>query len=238
MTPHLPQLYKGLALITPGGDFVYAIDPSKQQHWHAQLCSVLQQQFDLPESPLFLTPAYTATVDRWIDPRSQALQVVAETYPKIWRYRVFLQAIFEVPIQQWKIVPSPSDDAVESYRSRFPQLWESHNLVLRADAQQQQSQSPDSFIEDGDIQGYVFHLFIAGSSRHTTRTLEVLHEVLEQALTRPYTLKIIDVIQHPDQAETAQILATPTLVRVWPQPIQRVVGTLENPQKILQLLML
>ncbi|MGB7414245.1 MAG: circadian clock KaiB family protein, partial [Thermosynechococcaceae cyanobacterium] len=85
---------------------------------------------------------------------------------------------------------------------------------------------------------YVLHLFIAGSSRHTTRTLEVLHEVLEQALTRPYTLKIIDVIQHPEQAESAQILATPTLVRVWPQPSQRVVGTLENPQKILQLLML
>ncbi|MGB7416375.1 MAG: hypothetical protein WA902_19380, partial [Thermosynechococcaceae cyanobacterium] len=155
MTLHLPQLYKGLALITPGGDFIYAIDPSKQQHWHAQLCSVLQQQLDLPESPLFLTPTYTATVDRWIDPHSQALQVVAEAYPNVWRYRVFLQAIFEVPIQQWKVVPSlASGDAVDSYRSRFPQLWESHNLVLRVDAPRKRPTPPATFSQE-DIQGYV-----------------------------------------------------------------------------------
>lgn len=224
--------------MTPGGDFVYAIDPSKQQHWHAHLCTVLQRQLNLAEPPLFLTPAYTATVDCWIDPQSQSLHTVAEAYPNVWRYRVLLQAIFGVPVQQWKRVQTPpGQGVVENHRERFPELWQSHNLVLRAD-QHEGLPATELSMGNGNVQGYVLHLFIAGSSRYTTRTLEILHEVLEQALTCPYTLKVIDVIQHPDQAEAAQILATPTLVRVWPQPVQRVVGALEHPQKILQLLMM
>ena len=229
-------LYKGLALVTPGGDLVYAIDLSKQQHWHAQLCAVLQQRLHLPEVPLFLTPAYTATVDRWIDARSQKLCTVAEASPAVWRYRIFLQAIFDVPINQWRQVSAPGHDlgVAQSYRAQFPQLWQSHNLVVRVDDRRQSAVLPAQPLGET---AYVLHLFIANYGRNTAQTLEVLYQVLEQALTCPYTLKIVDVTQRPDQAEAAQVLATPTLLRVWPQPMRQLSGQLDQA-RILKLLTL
>ncbi len=239
-TPPAPRAsYKGLALVTPGGDLVYVIDPSKQQHWHAHLCNVLQQRLNLPAAPLFLTPSHTATVDRWIDPHSQKQRVVAEAYPQAWRYRVFFQTIFDVPMHQWRQITTvdPGNDSgvVQSYREKFPQLWQSHNLIIRADTPPQPDYQPLPPNMRQEPQAYVLHLFIARHSRSTAQTLEVLHQVLEQALTDPYTLKIIDVTQHPEQAESAQVLATPTLVRVWPQPIQKIVGRLDQT-RILKLL--
>jgi circadian clock protein KaiB len=55
-------------------------------------------------------------------------------------------------------------------------------------------------------------------------------------LQQPYTLKVIDVQKHPDLAEADQVAATPTLMRVWPLPVKRIVGELEDAQAILRIL--
>ncbi len=47
---------------------------------------------------------------------------------------------------------------------------------------------------------------------------------------------MIDVTQHPDQAELDQVSATPTLVRAWPQPIRRIAGNLDNVEQLLWVL--
>jgi circadian clock protein KaiB len=52
----------------------------------------------------------------------------------------------------------------------------------------------------------------------------------------PYTLKVIDVRKHPEQAEADQITATPTLVKVSPEPIRRIVGEVDNPATLLQII--
>jgi circadian clock protein KaiB len=84
--------------------------------------------------------------------------------------------------------------------------------------------------------GYVLRLFVAGHNSITERVLEKLYSLLEQLLDQPYSLKVIDVKQHPEQAELDQITATPTLIRIWPQPIRRIVGNLENVDQLLGLL--
>lgn len=84
--------------------------------------------------------------------------------------------------------------------------------------------------------GYVLRLFVAGHSAATERILKNLHELLEKYLGNPYTLKVIDVLTNPEQAESDQVSATPTLVKVWPQPIRRIAGNLDNVEKILQML--
>lgn len=84
--------------------------------------------------------------------------------------------------------------------------------------------------------GYVLRLFVAGHSANTERILQNLHHLLEQFLRQPYTLKVIDVFKHPEQAEVDQVSATPTLVKAWPQPVRRLVGDLDNGDKILQML--
>lgn len=84
--------------------------------------------------------------------------------------------------------------------------------------------------------GYVLRLFVAGHSANTERILQTLHQLLEQSLHCPYTLKVVDVFKHPEQAEADSVSATPTLVKVSPLPMRRLVGDLDNATKILQML--
>ncbi|MBW4550003.1 MAG: circadian clock KaiB family protein [Aphanocapsa sp. GSE-SYN-MK-11-07L] len=236
----LPTLYKGLALFTPGGDLVYCIDPSKQGRWHHHLCSVLQEWLDLPEPPLFLTPCYTATLDYWFDPQTRQLRVAAEAYPLVLRHQAILNTIFATDLA-WQPVPCPAglcDPLVlKSYQQQFPQLWQHHNLVIRSDALARKT-LVDKPLAAAPPQppGYVFHLFVAGSSLVTEQVLKSLHTLLGQSLQQPYTLKVIDVVKQPEQAEADHVTATPTLVRVWPKPVRRLVGGLENPDRLLYVL--
>lgn len=93
-----------------------------------------------------------------------------------------------------------------------------------------------SLLQPPEMLGYVLRLFVAGHSATTERILQTLHQLLEQYLHHAYTLKVIDVFKHPEQAEADQVSATPTLVKVWPQPIRRLVGELDNLEKLLQIL--
>jgi circadian clock protein KaiB len=85
-------------------------------------------------------------------------------------------------------------------------------------------------------QGYVLRLFVSGNSAATEYILMSLHQLLENSLRHPYTLKVIDIFKHPDQAEANQISATPTLLRVWPQPVRRIVGDLTDAERVLRIL--
>jgi circadian clock protein KaiB len=84
--------------------------------------------------------------------------------------------------------------------------------------------------------GYIFRLFVSGHNVDTERTLQILHRLLEQSLGHPYTLKVIDIFKHPEQAEANFISATPTLIRISPQPIKRIVGELDDVERVLKLL--
>lgn len=253
----LPFLYKGLALFTPGGDLIYCVDPSKQGHWHFQLCQALQTLLHLPEPPLFLVPCYTATLDRWLHPQTQQLQISAEAYPRVWRYRGLLTVLFDVSPEHWHMMSTPVDtcDAavLNSYKQQFPQLWKNHNLVIRLDqvamgaspaldAVQVDQVEPMNSAEKGSesdadgSQGYVLRLFVASHNTRTKSILETLHQLLDQVLDVPYTLKVIDVAKHPERAEADQISATPTLVKVWPKPVRRLVGDQLETDNVMQLL--
>jgi len=256
--PILPEFFKGIALFTPGGDLIYCIDPRKQTQWHLQLCVALQEILGLSEPPHFLIPCYTATVDCWLDPRDRQLRMVAEAYPPVLRYQTLLNAIFGTGDLVWQ---ARSDEmcepmAIATYHEQFPELWENHDLVVqysikvrRSDTRSsivpasrfRQSQpmsptKPTAITPPPPTQGYVLRLFVSGSNPSTERTLETVHQLLEQCLDRPYTLKVIDVLKHPEQAEADQISATPTLMKIWPKPVRRIVGELNDVQKIMRLL--
>ncbi|GAB4369011.1 MAG: circadian clock KaiB family protein [Elainellaceae cyanobacterium] len=250
-TSQYPPLFKGIALFTPGGDLVYCIDPHKQSRWHLQLCAVLQEMLDLPEPPHFLVPCYTATIDRWLDPRTQQLQTFAEAYPLVLRHQSLLNTIFGVEDIFWR----PTGDAnamcdplvLASYQQQFPQLWQEHDLVVRYErveprpitySQENSTLSWSPLNLAPKTQGYVLRLFVSGNSTATTRILETLHQLLERSLQQPYTLKIVDIRKHPELAETDQVTATPTLVKIWPPPVKRIVGNLDQLDKVLQVLTL
>ena len=245
------ELFKGIALFTPGGDLVYCIDPQKQNRWHLQLCAVLQEMLNLPEPPHFLVPCYTATIDRFLDSRTQTIQTYAEAHPLVLRYRALLSVIFGVEELIWQASPCPEgicDPIVlASYHQQFPQLWQDHDLVVRYERVEPQSPilaKENSMLSWSPVQqtqktqGYVLRLFVAGNNAATANILKNLHQLLEQSLQQPYTLKVIDIHKHPELAEEDQVAATPTLVKVWPRPTKRIVGNLEDIHKVSQALSL
>lgn len=246
----MPEIFKGIALFTPGGDLVYCIDPSKRDRWHLHLCVALQELLGLAELPHFLIPGYTATVDRWLDPQIQQLKTVAEVYPAVSRYQPLLNAIFGTHDLVWQVADWQEERCnpviLETYRPQFPQLWENHDAIVRLDNQQQLSLTKveqlandlfnDSPLHD-PIRAYVLRLFVAGNDIATKRTLQMLHQILEQQLQHPYTLKVIDILKHPELAELDRISTTPTLVRVLPQPARRIVGELDDLQRAIQIVL-
>ncbi len=243
----VPDLFKGIAIFTPGGDLVYCLDSNKQVHWHSQLCLVLQELLKLPEPPHFLVPGYTATVDRWFCTREKKVKTVAELYPAVRRYEPLLNVLFNLKNVTWQTATWQEEACnpvvLETYRSRFPQLWENHDLLVRLDERWEEELknqfNPVNTPQKDEIesnQGYILRLFVSGNHPSTKQTLKKIHHLLETELSHPYTLKVIDIAKHPDMAETHNVSATPTLVRVWPQPTRRIVGELNNLSRILQLI--
>lgn len=231
-------------MFTPGGDLVYCIDPGKQERWHLNLCATLQEILELSEPPHFLVPCYTATLDRWLDSATRQMRTFAEAYPLVFRYRALLDAVFETQHINWQMAPLPEGVCdlalLATYRHQFPQLWESHDLVIRVESSpierpESTPNLPGSFSQIY-TQGYVLRLFVSSHSAATQQILENLHQLLEESLGYPYTLKVIDIFKHPEQAELDQVLATPTLVKVYPRPVRRIAGDLNDVDRVLQML--
>ncbi len=60
---------------------------------------------------------------------------------------------------------------------------------------------------------------------------------LEEKLPADFlSMEIVDVLEDPDSAENNRVLATPTLIRMSPLPMIRVVGDVESVDRLMQLL--
>jgi circadian clock protein KaiB len=80
---------------------------------------------------------------------------------------------------------------------------------------------------------YRFQLFVSGSTARSTRAIENMLKICEEYLKGRYDYEVIDVYQHPEATRDLQIIATPTLVRLAPLPLRRIVGDLSDTQRVL-----
>ena len=70
----------------------------------------------------------------------------------------------------------------------------------------------------------IFNLYIVGKSPDALRMVQRLKSLLDTNIKSGYTLNVIDILQNPDVALSDNILASPTLIRVKPLPVKRIVG--------------
>ena len=244
------ELFKGIALFTPGGDLVYCIDPEKRDRWHLQLCALLQEALNLTEPPHFLAPCYTATIDRWVNSTTQEITVSAEASPLVMRYQTVLNAVFDTEGLEWTPLSLPLETCnplfLSHFRRQFPQLWDSHDLILPLSVTSMVHTTARNLSDEllwsqarslSEAQGYVLRLFISGHGAGNERILKRLHALLETSLNQPYTLKVVDIYRNPELAEADQISATPTLVKAWPLPIKKLVGDFQDTSSLLGLLL-
>ncbi|WP_298910827.1 circadian clock protein KaiB [uncultured Nostoc sp.] len=80
---------------------------------------------------------------------------------------------------------------------------------------------------------YVLKLYVAGNTPNSVRALKRLKDILEQEFEGVYALKVIDVLKSPQLAEEDKILATPTLSKILPPPVRKIIGDLSDREKVL-----
>jgi circadian clock protein KaiB len=83
---------------------------------------------------------------------------------------------------------------------------------------------------------WVFRLYIAGSSPHSQRAVKNLGAIVAECLGGRCSMQVIDVLEDPAVAIEQDIIVAPTLVRLSPLPEIRIVGNLNDRERVLFLL--
>src|ERR1700751_5952706 len=80
---------------------------------------------------------------------------------------------------------------------------------------------------------YVLRLFVAGTTTRSQNAITNVRQICDQYLPGRFDLEVIDVYTHPEETRDFQIVATPTLVKVAPEPLRRIVGDLSDRERVL-----
>lgn len=76
-------------------------------------------------------------------------------------------------------------------------------------------------------------LYVAGQTPRSMLAIYNLRKICETHMEFTYSVEIIDLLENPHLAEGDQIIAVPTLIRVLPEPIKRIIGDLSETEKVL-----
>lgn len=82
----------------------------------------------------------------------------------------------------------------------------------------------------------MLRLYIAGNSASSRRAQLNLHRLHALASGRGWQIEIVDVLDQPDIAEQAGIIATPTLSCEDASRARRIVGDLGDTKRVLEFL--
>jgi circadian clock protein KaiB len=83
--------------------------------------------------------------------------------------------------------------------------------------------------------GYRLRLFVAGNTPRSQRTIVNLRRLCNEHLG-PVALEIVDIYQQPELAVQDQVVAAPTLVKLAPSPLRRIIGDLSDEERLLRAL--
>jgi len=76
-------------------------------------------------------------------------------------------------------------------------------------------------------------LYVAGETARSKQAIANLRKICEIELEGQCEIEIVDVLDNPDLAEKEKILATPTLIKLLPPPLRRIIGDLSQIEKVL-----
>ena len=84
---------------------------------------------------------------------------------------------------------------------------------------------------------YRFRLFVAGQTPLSMRVRDNFQRFVADPLGDRVDLDLVDLVQDPRRARTERIVATPTLVRLEPAPVVRLVGDLADFERVRSLVL-
>jgi len=76
-------------------------------------------------------------------------------------------------------------------------------------------------------------LYVAGNAPNSLRAIDNLKTICAEELLAGHELEIVDLLKFPMRALADGIIVTPTLLKLSPLPVQRVIGNLSDTTQVL-----
>jgi len=81
-----------------------------------------------------------------------------------------------------------------------------------------------------------FRLYVAGDTLNSGQAVANLRAICNRYLPGRHKIELLDVVKEPDRAMEDRIFLTPTLVKLAPGSVERIVGTLSRTTLVLHVL--
>jgi len=81
--------------------------------------------------------------------------------------------------------------------------------------------------------GLRLRLYVAGNAPNSLRAIANAKMICDEHFNGCHDLEIVDLLVHPGRALADGIIVTPTLLKLLPLPVQRVIGNLSDTGQVL-----
>ena len=88
----------------------------------------------------------------------------------------------------------------------------------------------------GDREITLFRLYVADETPNSARAMTNLQSICQKHLQGRCKIEVVDILQEPLRALSEGVLVTPTLIKLSPLPVRKIVGDLSEPAAVLQAL--
>ena len=85
---------------------------------------------------------------------------------------------------------------------------------------------------------FKFRLYTAGDTQNSLQAIANLGALCRAHLPDRHEIEVVNVLREPKRALADGVFMTPTLVKLAPLPIRKIIGTLSDAQTVLQALRL
>jgi circadian clock protein KaiB len=75
---------------------------------------------------------------------------------------------------------------------------------------------------------YDFRLYTTGATPRSARAIKNLVCFCRRNLAGQYKLRVVDLYEEPAEAALAQVVAAPTLLKLRPSPVRRIIGDMSD----------
>jgi circadian clock protein KaiB len=88
-------------------------------------------------------------------------------------------------------------------------------------------------MKNGARRAWRLRLYVAGQTPKSITALANLQRLCESHLAGRYRIEVIDLVNQPHLARRDDIVVIPTLVRMLPSPVRKIIGDLSNEERVL-----
>lgn len=93
--------------------------------------------------------------------------------------------------------------------------------------------NPTNLYHHDSQEFYVLYLYVAGKNTNSRWAINELQEVCKKYLAGRHEIRVIDIYEHPELAESDRIVVTPTLIKKLPPPLRKLLGDLSDRDSLL-----